>query len=127
MFLSDPDPAVRRTLLQDGGLWRKLAQAPRLHALCTEHRWRPSAHAQGTDASSIELRRAGGERWLVVGDAALTFDPLASKGIATALYTGLRAAATIAAVDHGDATAINAYVQHLRGIHLLYRDQRRAF
>ncbi len=127
VFLSDPDPAARRMLLQGDGLWRKLALAPRLHALCTNHGWRPSAHAQCTDASNAELDRAGGERWLAVGDAALTFDPLASKGIAIALHTGLRAAATIAGADQGDATAIDAYVQHLRAIHLRYRDQRRTF
>ena len=126
-FLCDADANVRRRLLDGDGLCRHLAHAPRLHALCRRHDWAPHGRAHGADASSVELDRAAGERWLAVGDAALAFDPLSSKGISSALYTGLRAADAILACDRGDATAIDAYARHLRDIHRVYREQLRAF
>lgn len=126
-FLCDVDADARRRLLDGDGLWRHLAGAPQLHALCVSHGWHPQGRARGAEASSIELDRAAGERWLAVGDAALAFDPLSSKGLSSALYTGLRAADAILACDRGDAAALDGYAQHLRDIHRVYREQLRAF
>lgn len=130
-YLSDfggEDGAAERRLLLDGeGLWNALRAAPQLHGLCSEHGWRPHGAVQGADASSTELDYAGGERWLAVGDAALAFDPLSSKGIANALYTGLRAAGAIWASEQGDADAVGGYARHLREIHRVYREQCRSF
>lgn len=126
-FLCDADADDRRRLLDGDGLWRHLAGAPHLHALCTTHGWTPHGRAQGAEASSVELDRAAGDRWLAVGDAAMAFDPLSSKGISSALYTGLRAADAILACERGDAAAPDAYARHLRDIHRVYREQLRAF
>lgn len=126
-FLCDADAVTRRRLLGDHGLWRHLARAPQLHALCRAHAWKPHGRALGAEASSAELDPLAGERWLAVGDAALAFDPLSSKGIASALYTGLRAADAILACDRGDAAATGAYARHLHDIHRVYREQLRAF
>lgn len=126
-FLCDADADERRRLLDGDGLWRHLAGAPQLHALCTSHDRTPHGRAHGAEASSVELDRAAGERWLAVGDAALAFDPLSSKGISSALYTGLRAAQALLACERGDAAALDGYAQHLRDIHRVYRGQLRAF
>lgn len=48
-----------------------------------------------TDASSALLSRAAGEGWIAVGDAAASFDPITSQGLATALSTALVAAGAI--------------------------------
>lgn len=122
-FSGEHGAAERRGLLTGEGLWDALRLAPRLHALCAEHGWRPHGAAQGADASSTELDHAGGERWLAVGDAAMGFDPLSSKGIASALYTGLRAAGVIWACERGDADAVGGYARHVREIHRVYRGQ----
>lgn len=126
-FDGDEGRAERRNLLKGEGLWNALRSAPQLHALCTEHGWRPHGAVQGADASSTELDHASGERWLAVGDAALAFDPLSSKGIANALYTGLRAAGAIRAAEQGDHEAVGAYARHLREIHRVYREQCRSY
>ncbi|MFZ5637010.1 MAG: tryptophan 7-halogenase [Pseudomonadota bacterium] len=126
-FLCDPDATARRALLEDGGLWRALADAPRLHALCEAHGWRPQGRAHGAEAGDSELDHAAGHRWLAVGDAALAFDPLSSKGMSNALYTGLRAAETILRGDRSDPAALADYAQHLREIHAVHRAQSRAF
>ena len=122
-FSGEAGAAERRRLLTGEGLWDALRLAPRLHALCSEHGWRPHGAVLGADAGSTELDHAGGERWLAVGDAAMAFDPLSSKGIANALYTGMRAAGVICASERGDADAVGGYARHLREIHRVYRGQ----
>ncbi|HYP99080.1 MAG TPA: tryptophan 7-halogenase [Polyangiaceae bacterium] len=47
-----------------------------------------------TDATVQCAERMSGTSWLAVGDAALSFDPLASQGILFALYSGIRGAET---------------------------------
>lgn len=48
-------------------------------------------------ASSSRLDRFVGDRWLAVGDAATTYDPISSQGVYKALAGGLRAAPVVAA------------------------------
>ena len=131
-FITDADLCDHRRLLNDDGLWRARAGAPALHALCMAHGYAPATRASGADASGCHLDHAAGMRWLAVGDAALAFDPLSSKGISNAMYTGLRAADALlrhARGDHphGDVAAIDGYARHLLDIHRVYREQLRAF
>lgn len=48
-------------------------------------------------ANSTMLEKCYGERWLAIGDAAVSFDPLASRGIVSALQSGLQAASLVGA------------------------------
>ncbi|MBN8211915.1 MAG: FAD-dependent monooxygenase [Xanthomonadales bacterium] len=131
-FLGDADLADRRSLLTREGLWDALQAAPRMRTLCDEHGYRSSSSPHGADASSSHLDRAAGlpaegQRWLTVGDAALAFDPLSSKGISNALYTGLRGAQAIVECGKGDADALSRYSDHLLDIHRVYRERLTAF
>jgi len=127
-FFCDRATARRDALLDASALWEALRGAPNLHALCNQYRYRPGiAGPRAADASSRVLDKAGGARWLAVGDAALAFDPLSSKGISSALYTGLQAARTVIAADHGDSAAVARYAAHVRDVHRVYREQLRAF
>ena len=126
-FLTDADLCDHRRLLDGDGLWRALAGAPQLHALCTAHGYAPASQTRGADASGRHLDRAAGERWLAAGDAALAFDPLSSKGISNAMYTGLRAADALLRDARGDEGATDAYARHLLDIHRVYREQLQAF
>ncbi len=128
-FLCDADLIDRRPLLTRVGLWAALARAPRLFAHCHEHGYVPSSQPRGADACSSHLDRAASDahRWLAVGDAALAFDPLSSKGISNALYTGLRGAQAIIECGNGNAGALSRYADHLLDIHRVYREQLVAF
>jgi len=127
-FLCDRATARRDALLDGSALWESLRGAPNLYALCNQYGYQPGvARPRAADASSRALDKAGGTRWLAVGDAALAFDPLSSKGISSALYTGLQAARTVIAADHGDSAAVARYVAHVRDIHRVYREQLCAF
>lgn len=131
-FLGDVDLVDRRNLLTREGLWDALQHAQHLRSHCDEHGYLPSSSPQGADASSSHLDRAASapvdtKNWLAVGDAALAFDPLSSKGIANALYTGLRAAHAVIAQKNGGADALSRYADHLLEIHRVYREQLHAF
>ena len=61
------------------------------------------------DARSSRLECFHGEGWVAAGDAAMTFDPLSSQGIFTALYSGLKAGAAVASCLGGDREALRRY------------------
>lgn len=64
-------------------------------------------------APSCQLDRVIGQRWLAVGDAAGSFDPLMARGIHKALEDGLAAAEVIAGWLEADATPARRYALHL--------------
>lgn len=120
-FFCDADLVDRSGALNPRGFLALLRGAPNLHGLRERHGYAVTDRVLGADASSIELDRAAGEGWLAVGDAASAFDPLSSKGISNALYTGIKAAEAIL------AGAADQYAVHVRDIHRVYRDQLAAF
>lgn len=128
-FLCDADLIDRRPLLTRAGLWAALKHAPRLFAHCHQHGYVPSSQPRGADACSSHLDQGAADsgRWLAVGDAALAFDPLSSKGISNALYTGIHAAQAVIARQAGDSAALSRYADHLLEIHRVYRRQLRMF
>lgn len=79
----------------------------------------PGAVPQGglarASASSHRLDRFSGPGWLAVGDAALSFDPLSSGGIAFALRSGLLAARALGESFAGDPAGFDRYTAFLEG------------
>lgn len=122
-FLGDAPDADRRRLLSVDGLMSKLGETTHLSALCAARGYRPEGAPRGADASGGRLDRAAGDGWLAVGDAAMSFDPLSSKGIANALYTGLAGARATMAALAGDDAAPMRYAAHAAAIHAAYRAQ----
>jgi flavin-dependent dehydrogenase len=62
-------------------------------------------------ASTGCLDRLSGPGWLAVGDAAFSYDPLSSYGIASAMGGGLYAAMAVRDVLRGRTEAMDAYAQ----------------
>ena len=60
----------------------------------------PAGRLTVVSAATTRLEHFHGDRWLAAGDAAMSFDPLSSQGIYTALYSGMKAAEA-AAQDSG--------------------------
>jgi flavin-dependent dehydrogenase len=74
-------------------------------------------------ADSSLLERTWGPGWVAIGDAAASYDPLASRGLVSALSSGLNAAVLV------DATAAQLAEQHaalVDGFHG-YLDARRQY
>ncbi|POZ50752.1 NAD(P)/FAD-dependent oxidoreductase [Methylovulum psychrotolerans] len=123
-YLTDLDLADKRQLLSVAGFTGHLAQTRHLSALCAQHRYAVCTKPQGVDASSGRLDQFIGRQWLAVGDAALSFDPLSSQGIANALYTGIQAGQAITAALNGNPQAPVAYARHLGDIYQAYLQNR---
>ena len=117
MFVTDPAVvAPRHATSLDG--WRALlAAAPRT-------RERVAGYAlvelpRIVDAGSARLDAVAGEGWLAIGDAAMALDPLSSHGMASALATGIEAAAAIVSGSNARYVEVidimwNAYVSMRR-------------
>jgi flavin-dependent dehydrogenase len=79
-------------------------------------------------AATARLARFHGPGWFAAGDAAMSFDPLSSQGIYTALYSGMKAAEAVAnllqAAEYSELLdrVFDAYLEHRR---IYYGDERR--
>jgi flavin-dependent dehydrogenase len=67
-------------------------------------------------ANGSYVAPAAGINWLAVGDAALSFDPISSQGIFSALYTGLRAAEAVMS-----GTGVEEYLNRLASVREAYQ------
>ena len=71
---------------------------------------RVNGHARPrADASSAILSHAAGEGWIAVGDAAVSFDPVTSQGLANALSSAIVAAGAILSPRGLDAETCRIY------------------
>ena len=64
------------------------ARAREITAVLAESQFAPAAGGVIAAHSSV-LVPCAGDRWLAVGDASMSFDPLAAQGLLHALFTGL--------------------------------------
>lgn len=75
-------------------------------------------------ARSQRLSRFCGDGWLAVGDAAVSFDPLSSQGIAKALEDGANAAEAVMAHLGGDGNALENTAARFATIYSDYEQTR---
>ncbi|WP_425073367.1 NAD(P)/FAD-dependent oxidoreductase [Sagittula sp. S175] len=85
----------------------------------------PVAPLQACDACVQLAPHVAGPRWLAVGDAALSFDPLSSQGLQFALYSGIMAAEAICAALADPAGARNAMARYCAQVSDVYRTNQR--
>ncbi len=75
-------------------------------------------------AESSMLERSAGPGWMAIGDAAASYDPIASRGLVAALESGINAAALVAASSerlasyHADLE--QRFIRYLEERNLLY-------
>lgn len=107
-------------ILQQPQLWReKLLATQHIAQLCQVDGSWSAPHA--TEAGSSRLEVACGKGWIAAGDAALSFDPLLTQGICTALQTGSRAAQALLDYSSQQENSWQDYAQYLQ---TLYQQQR---
>jgi flavin-dependent dehydrogenase len=93
----------------------------------------PCSTLRTTSADSRYLCCSAQDKWLAVGDAAMTWDPLSSQGVSNALRSGIAAAVAIVEARSGRPNALDEYAasvahsfekyRHLRWHN--YRQERR--
>ena len=94
---------------------------PGFGPVLTETGFRSSAAVSVTAANSARISQVSGDGWLAIGDAALSFDPLASRGLFNALYTGWSGAMACHDVLTGDQPDFQDYAGNLEQVWALYR------
>jgi flavin-dependent dehydrogenase len=112
--------------------WRdRLKGAPMTAARIADHHGSIELHIR--TARTQRLDKPIGDRWLAVGDAAMSFDPLSSEGITKGLAAGQKAAVVAAALCEGDCSGADGYrediskafAQYLATRHRYYAAERR--
>ena len=102
-YMTDADIATSQTVRETEGWLRQARRTrgtrERLAAYLVE------GHPQLSSANTSRLTSIVGRSWLAVGDAAVSFDPLSSQGIVTALESAGHAAAAIEAHLSGQDAA----------------------
>ena len=112
-WYTTPLPGGRRVLafLTDPELWRAERRDWHGRLAGTNHMARIAgptalmATPRAFPAETATAERIAGDGWLAVGDAAASFDPLSSQGLATAVVMGARAGEALAARDRTGALA----------------------
>jgi flavin-dependent dehydrogenase len=122
VFLTDRDLIAGGS----GKVWRGALEA----ALHTRRRLAPIGARQTAiairAAHSARVEPVAGRDWLAVGEAATAFDPLAARGIAHALDSGLRAGDVVDRTLAGDPEAVNEYAADVQREWQAYLDERAA-
>ena len=92
-----------------------------------------SCQVLGLNASSRIAKNLQGKSWLLIGDAAMSFDPLSSHGMTTAIYTAEQAANALCQQLAAPGEHFKQYAQKMTSIYntylnelvSLYRQERR--
>lgn len=112
-YLTDGDLLDRAALRRPGALRHLLIAAPATLARIGSRDGQPFGPLRIRPAHTSRLRVLTGPGWLAVGDAAATYDPLASYGIVAALGAGLYAGEAVAGHLGGRDDAVSSYVRRV--------------
>ena len=125
-LMTDPDLVRAHGWANPENFWAQLRNSP--------HTWNRLKNGRATDsprvfpAFSAYLNPVYGPDWMAVGDAAASYDPLSSSGIARALDSGIRGA--LAIHQHfrlGHADEFAAHNQYIQTAYSEYLEQRRRY
>jgi flavin-dependent dehydrogenase len=104
-----------------------LSLTEHISACLSSHQYELRDEVKAVSANSARLRCSAGSGWVAVGDAALSFDPLSSQGILTALFTGMKAGQAIAEKLSGNSDPIYDYEKRLAKIYHAYQQNVSAY
>jgi 2-polyprenyl-6-methoxyphenol hydroxylase-like FAD-dependent oxidoreductase len=124
VYHSDTDLLPTATLLAPGGFMSLLNSTEHVRGYFAAGGYTMLGLPRATPAQSARLDRFTGEGWLATGDAAISFDPLSSQGIMTALFGGMLAAQAVEAHLSGDPQALDGYSARLGTVYNAYLKNR---
>jgi flavin-dependent dehydrogenase len=120
-FYTDADLPVAKASAGVKALLARARMQTGLAALLAAVDFEPVDRAGYCAAHSSWITTTAGPRWLAVGDAALSCDPLSSQGLFNALYSGLMAASALRQALAGDAGALTNYQRTIAHVLDAYR------
>jgi len=119
-LMTDADVVARHDLHRLDGWLDRLADTFHTGAHVLDRGYRPLTLPRAISANSSRLDLVVGERWLAVGDAAVAFDPLSSRGITSALHLGELAADTIHSCLQGRTESLATYASTVDSMYAGY-------
>lgn len=126
-FLCQPDKKQRELWMQKKGWEQLLAQAPHTRKRALQGVGDLLTAPKFVAAGDSILTQVYGEQWIAIGDAALTYDPIASHGIMLALVSARDATEVISQYFQGSSNGLVAYQQLMQTSFHYYRQQRQLF
>jgi flavin-dependent dehydrogenase len=120
-FHLDADDPELRTLREPERLLAKARQQPLL-ADALAHATVAAVHARPADSALLEAMASAPPGFFAIGDAMLSFDPIASQGIFHALASAESAASAIERQSGMAASARKSYLDEMQSVHARYRE-----
>jgi flavin-dependent dehydrogenase len=125
-YLTDADLADQ-SLRTKRGFGSILSQTEHISACVDAFRYELRGAVKAVSANSARLQCFTGKGWIAAGDAALSFDPVSSQGILTALFTGMTAGQAVAEKLSGNSDPLSDYELRLAKIYDAYLQNRSAY
>ncbi|MBL6598594.1 MAG: tryptophan 7-halogenase [Alphaproteobacteria bacterium] len=119
-FHTEPDINPLAPREADALVNRALA-LPGIGPMLRETGFSPETALSVTAANSARLAETAGDGWIAIGDAALSFDPIASRGLFNALYTAWSGAMACHDVLTGARDGFADYTNDLENVWALYQ------
>jgi flavin-dependent dehydrogenase len=116
MFFTDADTPTARKAQRLAGFSNLLNETIHIRKRLDDFRYVTAGNPKVTSANTARLERPHGNRWLAAGDACVSFDPLSSQGILTALYSGLTAGRALDSYLKGDSGALSRYADNIAAV-----------
>jgi flavin-dependent dehydrogenase len=112
-FFTDSNTTIARSAKSRTG-WKALLHDTKYIKLnLEEYKYDVVSGPYTVMSNSSRLKKAIGEDWLAVGDAAATYDPISSMGITTAITDGINASNTIMKHLNGNRECIQQYNKNI--------------
>jgi flavin-dependent dehydrogenase len=125
VYMTDAD-LLRRDHTPWHALWRaRLRQTT--HTQSRLDAFEVEALPRVVAAASSRLDRVIGPGWVAVGDAAMAFDPLSSKGLTQALASGICAGEALDGALSGETASLDAYAARANEMFREYARQRAVY
>jgi 2-polyprenyl-6-methoxyphenol hydroxylase-like FAD-dependent oxidoreductase len=124
VFVSPPGKTQQQGRPGESAWWKLLSNARHTAHRINEAGFELATPPQWVAAHSSILQTSVGEGWLAVGDAAMTYDPIAAHGIMMAMVSARDAAAAIVEQLAGDQGALTRYNDVMRQAYSRYRQER---
>lgn len=124
IFFTDPDLHDNRSLISPKNWFSQVQQSQFTYERISQHGYQLDSKAFFKSANSSLLSQIYGNNWLAVGDAAMSYDPLASHGLSLALVSGADAAKAVHGHLNGKPYLLEHYAMTLQKAFFHYAQER---
>lgn len=130
-FFFDPEKYQFKGFQQAQNWWSLVKQAKKTHKRINKNTFELIEPPKMVNADSTILEKISGKNWLAVGDAAMTYDPIASHGLMMSMISARDASQAIKShsqeQDKDQNNPLEQYAQRLYQSFMEYRKLRQGF